>query len=144
RKIVVVGAGVIGIEYASMFAALGVQVTIVDKRPRPLEFLDGEIVDELVHQMRKAEVTFRCGDGVKKIDIVQDEDRTQGLVELESGKHIVGDAILFSAGRIGATDNLNLTAAGLEADDRGRLQVNEHYQTEVDHIYAAGDVIGYP
>lgn len=144
RKIAVVGAGVIGIEYASMFAALGVHVTIIDKRPRPLEFLDHEIVDELIHQMRKQDVTFRCGDGVSSIEIIEDGQRREGLIELESGKHIVADVILFSVGRTGATDTLNLPAAGLAADERGRLQVNDHYQTGVENIYAAGDVIGYP
>jgi NAD(P) transhydrogenase len=143
QKIAVVGAGVIGIEYASMFAALGVRVTIVDQRPRPLEFLDHEIVDELIHQMRKQDVTFRCGEAVSKIEIVQDVHK-EGLIELESGKHIVADVILFSVGRTGATDTLNLAAAGLSADDRGRMIVNDHYQTAVEHIYAAGDVIGYP
>lgn len=144
RKIAVVGAGVIGIEYASMFAALGVNVTIIDQRPRPLEFLDHEIVDELIHQMRNQDVVFRCGDGVKKIEIVEDGGRPEGLIELESGKHIVADVILFSVGRTGATDTLELAAAGLEADSRGRLEVNDHYQTPVENIYAAGDVIGYP
>ncbi|HET7237817.1 MAG TPA: Si-specific NAD(P)(+) transhydrogenase, partial [Terrimicrobiaceae bacterium] len=143
RKVAVVGAGVIGIEYASMFAALGVHVTVIDKRPRPLEFLDNEITDELVHQMRKSDVTFRCGDGVDSMEIIEDVAR-EGLIELESGKHMVADLILFSVGRVGATDTLQLEAAGLKADDRGRLKVNDYYQTEVPHIYAAGDVIGYP
>lgn len=143
RKVAVVGAGVIGIEYASMFAALGVHVTVIDKRPRPLEFLDNEITDELVHQMRKSDVTFRCGDGVDSMEIIEDVAR-EGLIELESGKHMVADLILFSVGRVGATDTLQLEAAGLQADDRGRLKVNDYYQTEVPHIYAAGDVIGYP
>lgn len=144
RKIAVVGAGVIGIEYASMFAALGVSVTIIDQRPRPLEFLDHEIVDELIHQMRKQDVVFRCGDGVRSIEIVDDGGRREGLVELDSGKHIVADVILFSVGRTGATEALNLESAGLSADERGRLSVNDHFQTAVDNIYAAGDVIGYP
>ncbi|HEY5779788.1 MAG TPA: Si-specific NAD(P)(+) transhydrogenase [Terrimicrobiaceae bacterium] len=143
RKVAVVGAGVIGIEYASMFAALGVHVTVIDKRPRPLEFLDCEITDELVHQMRKCDVTFRCGDGVESMEIIEDVAR-EGLIELESGKHMVADLILFSVGRVGATDTLQLEAAGLKADERGRLKVNDYYQTEVPHVYAAGDVIGYP
>src|SRR5262249_53552665 len=95
------GAGVIGIEYASMFAALGVQVTVIDQRPRPLEFLDHEIVDELIHQLRKSDVTFRCGDAVEQIDIVHTPHR-QGLLQLASSKHIVSDVILFSAGRVSA------------------------------------------
>ena len=143
RSMVVVGAGVIGIEYASMFAALGVQVTVIDGRPRPLEFLDHEIVDELIHQMRKSDVVFRCGDAVERIEVVGTGHR-QGLISLASGKHLVADVVLFSAGRIGATGGLNLEAAGLTADDRGRLQVDDHYRTVVPHIYAAGDVIGFP
>ena len=143
RNIAVVGAGVVGIEYASMFAALGVQVTVIDRRPRPLEFLDHEIVDELIHQMRKADVTFRCGEAVEHIEVVE-VPQPKGLIELESGKHIVADVVLFSAGRIGDTDALNLEAVGLQADDRGRLKVDEHHCTGVDNIYAAGDVIGFP
>ena len=143
RNIAVVGAGVVGIEYASMFAALGVQVTVIDRRPRPLEFLDHEIVDELIHQMRKADVTFRCGEAVEHIEVVQ-VPQPKGLIELESGKHIVADVVLFSAGRIGDTDALDLEAVGLQADDRGRLKVDEHHCTGVDNIYAAGDVIGFP
>ena len=131
RTMVVVGAGVIGIEYASMFAALGVQVTVIDGRPRPLEFLDHEIVDELIHQMRKSDVVFRCGDAVEKIEVVGDIGHRQGLLSLASGKHLVADVVLFSAGRIGATADLNLEAAGLTADDRGRLQVDDHYRTVV-------------
>ncbi len=143
RTMVVVGAGVIGIEYASMFAALGVQVTVIDQRPRPLEFLDAEIVDELIHQMRKSNVTFRCGDAVVRIDTVQASPR-QGLIQLASGKHIVADVVLFSAGRGGATDTLRLEAAGLTADERGRLLVDATYRTSSEHIWAAGDVIGFP
>ena len=143
RSIAVVGAGVIGIEYASMFAALGVQVTVIDRRPRPLEFLDHEIVDELIHQMRKADVTFRCGEAVERIEVVEVPQR-KGLIELESGKHIVADVVLFSAGRIGSTEDLNLESVGLQADERGRLKVDEHHRTATENIYAAGDVIGFP
>ena len=143
RTMAVVGAGVIGIEYASMFAALGVQVTVIDQRPRPLEFLDYEIGDELIHQMRRSDVIFRCGDAVEKVEIVNGPPR-QGLLRLASGKYLVADVVLFSAGRIGATADLNLSAAGLQADDRGRLQVDASYRTSVGHIWAAGDVIGFP
>jgi NAD(P) transhydrogenase len=143
HSMVVVGGGVIGIEYASMFAALGVQVTVVDRRPRPLEFVDGELVDELIHQMRKNGVTFRGGDAVARIDVREGPPRL-GVIELESGKHVVADLVLFAVGRIGATDSLNLAAAGLAADDRGRLQVDDGFRTAVPHIHAAGDVIGYP
>jgi NAD(P) transhydrogenase len=143
RTLAVVGAGVIGIEYASMFATLGVQVTVIDQRPRPLEFLDQEIGDELIHQLRKNDVMFRCGDAVEHIDIVETPQR-QGLIQLASGKHLVADVILFSAGRVGATDTLYLDRVGVAADSRGRLQVDSNFRTAVEHIYAAGDVIGFP
>ena len=143
RNLAVVGAGVVGIEYASMFAALGVQVTVIDRRPRPLEFLDHEIVDELIHQMRKADVTFRCGEAVEHMEVVG-VPQPKGLIQLESGKHIVADAVLFSAGRTGATDDLDLEAVELEADERGRLRVDEYLRTGAENIYAAGDVIGFP
>jgi NAD(P) transhydrogenase len=143
RTMVVVGGGVIGIEYASMFANLGIQVTVVDKRPRPLEFVDHEIVDELIHQMRKHDVTFRCGDGVEKIEISEGPPR-RGVIRLESGKHLVADLVLFSVGRIGATDGLNLEALGIAPDERGRLKVDAQFRTSVPHVFAAGDVIGYP
>lgn len=143
RTMAVVGAGVIGIEYASMFAALGVQVTVIDQRPRPLEFLDHEIVDELLHQLRKNDVIFRCGEAVEEMAVVHVPQR-QALVRLASGKYVVADVVLFSAGRVGATDTLNLSAVGLEADARGRLHVDATYRTAVEHIWAAGDVIGFP
>ena len=143
RNLAVVGAGVVGIEYASMFAALGVQVTIIDRRPRPLEFIDHEIVDELIHQLRKADVTFRCGEAVEHLEVVE-VPQPKGLIQLESGKNIVADVVLFSAGRIGATEDLALEAVGLQADERGRLVVDDHYRTAAENIYAAGDVIGFP
>ena len=143
RSVVVIGCGVIGIEYASMLAALGVNVTVVDGRQRPLEFLDREIVDELVHQMRARGVLFRLGETVEGIE-VKKNGRSTVVVSLESGKRLAADLALVCAGRVGATDSLNLPAAGLDADDRGRLTVNDNFQTAVPHIYAAGDVIGYP
>jgi len=139
----VVGGGVIGIEYASMFAALGVEVTVVEKRDRPLEFLDAEIVDEMIHQMRNRNVTFRLGETVESLEVVQGPPQ-RAVIHLESGKRIVSDVVLFSVGRIGATDRLNLEAVGLAADDRGRLKVDATFRTAVPHIFAAGDVIGYP
>jgi NAD(P) transhydrogenase len=143
RSVIVVGGGVIGIEYASMFAALGMTVTVVDQRERVLEFLDREIVDELVHQMRARNVTFRLGEAVSRLEIAEGPPR-RAVTLLESGKRIVADTVLFSVGRLGATDALNLEAAGLEADDRGRLKVDQEFRTRVPHIFAAGDVIGYP
>jgi NAD(P) transhydrogenase len=143
RTLSVVGAGVIGIEYTSIFSALGVAVTLVERRDRPLEFLDREIVDELLHQMRSRNVTLRFGEAVESIGISEGPPRKSVLL-LESGKRIVTDMVLFSAGRIAATDALNLDAAGLAADERGRLHVDDRFRTAVPHIFAAGDVIGYP
>jgi NAD(P) transhydrogenase len=143
RSMSVVGAGVIGIEYASIFATLGLEVTVIDKRERPLEFLDHEIVDELMHQMRNLGVIFRLGEAVERLEIVEGPPRRAGIL-LESGKRLVSDLVLFSVGRVGATASLNLQAAGLSADTRGRLQVDKQFRTVVPHIFAAGDVIGYP
>jgi NAD(P) transhydrogenase len=143
RSMVVVGGGIIGIEYASMFASLGVQVTLVDKRSRLLEFLDWEIVDELIHQMRDWNVTFRLGEAVEHLEIAEGTPRRATLF-LESGKLITSDLVLFSVGRFGATERLKLDAAGLAADERGRLRVDAQFRTEVPHIFAAGDVIGFP
>ncbi len=143
HSMVVVGCGIIGIEYATMFATLGVNVTVVDGRRRPLEFLDEEIVDELVHQMRAKRVVFRFGEAVERLDVLE-RDRLRVIVQLESGKRTTADYVLVCAGRMGATDDLNLASVGLQADDRGRLQVDEEYRTAVAHIFAAGDVIGFP
>ncbi|MEM7261521.1 MAG: Si-specific NAD(P)(+) transhydrogenase [Planctomycetota bacterium] len=143
RTMVVVGAGVIGIEYASMFAALGTEVVVVDGRQRPLEFLDREIVDQLVHELRNRDVVFRFEETVAKVS-KRDGDPPKGVVELASGKRFIADLVLFSIGRRGATDGLDLEAAGLAPDDRGRVSVDECYRTEVKNILAAGDVIGFP
>ncbi len=143
RSLTVVGAGVIGLEYASMFGILGVEVTLVDSRTRPLEFLDGEIVDELIHQMRNHQVTFRLGETVERIEpATPPKQRT--VIYLASGKRLVTDAVLYSVGRTGATQSLQLEKAGLETDDRGRLAVDKQFRTKVPHIFAAGDVIGFP
>jgi NAD(P) transhydrogenase len=143
RVMAVVGGGVIGVEYASIFAALGVEVTLVERRDRVLDFVDREIVDELVHQMRKRNVTFRFEETVERFEVAEGPPR-RGVLLLASGKRIVSDLVLFSAGRSGATDALNLPAAGLAADERGRLRVDADFRTVVPHIFAAGDVIGYP
>jgi NAD(P) transhydrogenase len=143
RAMTVVGGGVIGIEYAFIFAALGVEVALVERRDRPLDFVDREIVDELIHQMRKRNVTFRLGETVERFEVSEGPPR-RGVLFLESGKRIVSDLVLFSAGRTGATDRLSLAAAGLAADDRGRLGVDADFRTTVPHVYAAGDVIGHP
>jgi NAD(P) transhydrogenase len=143
RKMVVVGGGIIGIEYAAMFAALEIEVIVVDKRDRLLEFLDREVVDEAMHQMRTHHVTFRLGEAVERLEITEGV-QPHAIVHLESGKRIVSDQVLFSVGRIGAVNRLNLEAAGLTADPRGRLRVDHQFRTVIPHIFAVGDVIGYP
>jgi NAD(P) transhydrogenase len=143
RAMAVVGGSVIGIEYACMFSALGVPVTLIEKRQRPLEFLDHEIVEELIHQMRVRNVTFRFGEAVESIEMADGPPR-RAVIRLESGKRLVSDTVLFSAGRMAATAPLHLAAAGLSSDERGRLRVDEAFRTSVPHIFAAGDVIGYP
>jgi NAD(P) transhydrogenase len=139
-SMVVVGAGVIGIEYASMFAALGTKVTVVEKRPTMLDFCDKEIVEALQYQLRDLAVTFRYSESVREVQ----KHPAGTLTILESGKKIPADTVLYSAGRQGVTDQLNVAAAGISASNRGRVEVNEHFQTEVEHIYAVGDVIGFP
>ena len=140
RTMVVVGAGVIGIEYASIFAALGSRVTVVESRDRMLDFCDTEVVDALRFHLRDLSVTFRFGETVETV-----EAGPHGTVTtLKSGKRIPADTVMYSAGRHGATDLLDLEAAGLEADSRGRIKVDDRFRTSVDHIYAVGDVIGFP
>ena len=140
RSMVVAGAGVIGIEYASMFAALGTKVTVVEQRDRMLEFCDIEVVEALKYHLRDLAVTFRFGESVASV-----EARPEGAIAiLRSGKKILADTVLYSAGRQGASDELHLDAAGLSADKRGRIVVDEFFRTEVPHIYAVGDIIGFP
>lgn len=143
KRLVVLGAGVIGSEYASIFAALGVRVTLVDKRGRLLDFVDHEIGDHFAHQLRQNRVTLRLGEQVSRITVDSNLE-CPVLVELDSGKHLWADACLCALGREGATTTLNLQATGIEADSRGRISVNAHYQTVEPHIYAVGDVIGFP
>ncbi len=144
RKLSVVGAGVIGIEYASIFAALGVRVTVIEKRKRLLPFVDQEIVDSLIYHLRSLRVTFRLGEEVIRIEHLGDENEKRCRIHLASGKQIVSNKALYSIGRTGASRTLNLSNVGLQEDARGRIKVNENYQTEVPNIYAVGDVIGFP
>ena len=143
KSLCVIGAGVIGIEYASMFATLGVAVTVIDRRERPLEFLDAEIVDELIHQLRDRKVQFRLNEGVESAVVCAEAPRRATII-LESGKRVVSEMVLVSTGRVGATAALELQRAGLATDDRGRLAVDASFRTSVPHIFAAGDVIGHP
>jgi NAD(P) transhydrogenase len=140
RTLVVVGAGVIGIEFASMFAALGSKVTVVDGRRDMLDFCDAEIVDALRYHLRDLGMMFRFGEVVTKVELRE----AATLTTLASGKQIAAEAVFYSAGRQGATADLALENAGLEADHRGRIDVDETFRTAAGHIYAAGDVIGFP
>ncbi len=144
RTLAVVGAGVIGCEYASIFAALGVRVTLIDKRDRLMPFVDKEIVDEFCHHLRENRATLRLNESVEKLEIVEDEHGPRVRIHLDSGKTIIAEKALYSVGRTGAASKLNLAEAGLEPDNRGRLKVDEHYRTQVPDIYAVGDMIGFP
>jgi NAD(P) transhydrogenase len=141
RSLTVIGAGVIGVEYATIFSALDVAVALVEARPAMLEFIDHELIDDFTHQLRDRGVTLRFGSKVERIEFENDWPVTI----LEGGRRVRSEMVLYTAGRVGATDTLNLTACGLTPDDRGRLKVNGRtFQTEIDHIYAAGDAIGFP
>ena len=141
KTLIVVGGGVIGVEYTCMFATLGVRVILVEKRPRLLEFADAEIVEALSYHLRDHRVTLRLNEAVSSV-----EEAPDGAVvaNLESKKKISGDTLLYAIGRQGNVDDLNLSAAGVEADNRGRIPVDTEYRTKVPHIFAVGDVIGFP
>jgi len=127
-----------------VFAALGVRVTLIDKRETLLDFVDQEIIDELIHEMRRNRVTLRLGEAVQSAESIDGPNGGRLQVSLESGKVIQAKKALYSIGRAGAIDTLNLEATGVESDSRGRLVMNERYQTSVPHIYAVGDVVGFP
>jgi NAD(P) transhydrogenase len=141
KTLIVVGGGVIGVEYACMFAILGVRVILVEKRPRLLEFADNEIVEALSYHLRDHRVTMRLNEEVASVE----ETPGGGVVaNMKSNKRISGDTLLYAVGRQGNVDELNLAAAGLEADNRGRIPVDAEYRTKVPTIFAVGDVIGFP
>ncbi len=150
RTLLVVGGGVIGTEYASMMQALGVKVTLVEGRNRVLDFLDSEIGEALQYHLRRNEMTLRMGEKVVKVEVVEAPANASShdgrLVEatLESGKRLRAECLLYCVGREGNSKSLELGKIGLSADSRGRIPVNEHYQTEVANVYAVGDVIGFP
>jgi NAD(P) transhydrogenase len=141
KTMIVVGGGVIGAEYACIFATLGVRVIIVEKRPRLLEFADSEMVEALTYHMRDHRVTLRFNEEVESVEELPDGKVAANLV---SKKRIIADALLYAVGRQGNVDSLNLPAAGLQADDRGRIKVDANYRTAQPHIFAVGDVIGFP
>jgi NAD(P) transhydrogenase len=142
RELIVVGAGVVGIEYGAMFAALGVKVILVDQRPAVLEFADREIIDNLCFQLRRMGAVFRLGEKVVEAGV--DPERKQVFIRLESGKIVHGQVVLYTVGRQANSDQLNLQSVGIPTGDRGKIGVNEFFQTNVPNIYAAGDVIGFP
>jgi NAD(P) transhydrogenase len=142
KSLAVVGGGVIGVEYATIFSALDVPITLIEARETILDFVDQELVAELMHDMRDRGIVLRLGCSIKTVE------RNKGggcTITMENGRIVRSDMVLFAAGRAGATDALNLKAVGLEADSRGRLSADpQTFQTAVPHIYAAGDVIGFP
>ncbi|MBL4600118.1 MAG: Si-specific NAD(P)(+) transhydrogenase [Rhizobiaceae bacterium] len=142
RSLTVIGAGVIGIEYATIYNTLDVKVTVIEPRETMLDFIDQELIEDFKHQLRDRGMSLRFGAKMKKI--TKREDGTC-IVELEDGRHIKSDTVLFAAGRMGAVSSLNLEACGLEHDHRGRISADPMtFQTSVSHIYAAGDIIGFP
>jgi NAD(P) transhydrogenase len=140
RSIIIYGAGVIGSEYASIFRGLGVKVDLINTRDRLLSFLDAEMSDSLSYHLRNNGVVIRHGEAIERVEASDDSV----VVHLESGKKMRADCLLFANGRTGNTADLKVENAGLTADGRGQLKVNDQYQTAVDNIYAVGDVIGYP
>jgi len=142
KSLTVVGAGVIGLEYATIFSAMDVPVTLVEPREQFLEFIDREIIEEFVHELRKRGMQLRLG---VKVDSVELDNQGWAISTLSDGRKIRTEMLLYAAGRVGATAGLGLETCGLEADDRGRLKVDpKTFQTTQPNIYAAGDVIGFP
>ena len=141
KSLTIVGGGVIGCEYASILATLGIPVVLIERRARLLEFVDSELIEALQYQMRSIGVTLRFNEEVTGV-----EKRPDGavVIQLKSGKEIRAALLMYSSGRVGATKGLNLESIGIQPDERGRLRVNENFQTAISHIYAVGDVIGFP
>jgi len=140
KTMIIVGGGVIGVEYCCMFAALGVRVTLIERRPRLLEFADQEIVEALSYHLRDARVTMRLNEEVESVEEVDGSV----VANLESKKKLQGDALLYAVGRQGNVDELNLAAAGIDADPRGRIPVDKDFRTKQPVVFAVGDVIGFP
>jgi len=141
KTMIVVGGGVIGVEYTCMFATLGVRVTLIEKRPRLLEFADAEMVEALCYHLRDRRVTLRLNE---EVEAVEETPEHLVVANLKSKKKVSGEALLYAVGRQGNVDDLNLAAGGLTADARGRIQVDEDYRTSQSHVFAVGDVIGFP
>ncbi len=141
KTMIVVGGGVIGVEYTCMFAALGVRVTLIERRPKLLEFADQEIIEALSYHLRDSRVTMRLNEEVESVEETTD---CSVVANLESKKKVQGDALLYAVGRQGNVDELNLPAVGIEADKRGRIPVDKDFRTKTPNIFAVGDVIGFP
>jgi len=141
RSLAVIGGGVIGVEYATIFSALDISVSLIETRADILQFVDQELIDDFIHQMRDRGMTLRLGEAVEKIEL---NASGKCVTHLSSMRSVQSDMVLYAAGRGGATDRLQLDKCGLSADARGKLSVNDYFQTEVPHIYAVGDVIGFP
>ena len=142
-SITIIGFGVIGVEYASMFANTGIRVTVIDGRDRPLEFLDAEIIGELIIQMKKKGVIFKLGEKVESVTTKHNK-KNSVLICLKSGKKVFSELAVVCSGRFGSTDRLNLLKAKIDVDERGRIKVNKKFQTSTKNIFAAGDIIGFP
>lgn len=140
RTLIIYGAGVIGCEYASIFAGLDVKVDLVDNRANLLEFLDVEISDSLSYHLRNNGVRIRHNETYKSVSA----NDTSVTIEMESGKRLCADMLLFCNGRSGNTKGVGLENLGIETNSRGQLEIDQRYQTTVDGIYAAGDVVGWP
>src|ERR1700690_1378567 len=141
KTMIIVGGGVIGVEYTCMFSALGVRVTLIERRPRLLEFADTEIVEALSYHLRDSRVTMRLNEEVESVEELPDGSV---VANLESKKRVSGEALLYAVGRSGNVDELNLAAAGIETDARGRIPVDKDFRTKTPNIFAVGDVIGFP
>jgi NAD(P) transhydrogenase len=141
RSLIVVGGGVIGVEYTCMFATLGCRVILVEKRPRLLEFADAEMIEALSYHLRDSRVTMRLNE---EVDSVEETSSGEVIANLKSNKKISAAALLYAVGRQGNVDELNLQAAGLTADSRGRIEVDSDFRTKAHNIFAAGDVVGFP
>ena len=141
RTMTVLGGGVIGCEYACIFACLGVSVTLVDRNRRLLRFLDEEIIQSLSYWMRQSGITLKLGE---EMDSIEDEGNGRIVTRLKSGKTVISETLLYTMGRVGNTDSLNLEAIGITPVERGFITVNQSFQTAIPHIYAVGDVIGFP
>jgi len=144
KSLAVLGSGVIGCEYATIFATLGSKVTVIDRRDSVLRFLDSDILDFLVQSMRARGVRFMLEEKISAINVESQKRRKNGVVYLESGRTVRAERILVAAGRVSNVDSLDLDKIGVQTDGTGLIKVDENYQTQTEGVYAIGDVIGFP